>query len=290
MTLTPDSPLVDRTLVAEAYDRKGAPILGVVIHMAEGGGTDTWLTRIDGNSAHYVIKYGGDLVQLVPESKAAGSMNPRAARTDDDRPFTLDGEAITYGRTALNAVLGDYAGILVNRAVIAIEIEGFAAAGPNVTQSETLGALVADIRRRRGNVGLLGHRDQQSYKACPGKLIPWSRLGGHGIPDSEPDMPGLATAPQSPLIVGKVTIPAGTEVIRLEDRVRLGFNEDGVRQATGIYIRKWDNTPGYYIDYQGDTCWVPTDAVTFTVKTTPVELKSYPVIVGGKAVGSVTLP
>jgi hypothetical protein len=105
MAFPRDTSLVDRVLSApqsEWYDRKGYPILIFLVHMAEGGGTDTWLTRPDGNSSHYVIKYSGELVQMVPEAWAAGSVNPRMVRTSDDAPYTYMGETVVYGGTALS--------------------------------------------------------------------------------------------------------------------------------------------------------------------------------------------
>lgn len=240
MTFIPDSQLVDSVLVAEAYDRQGAPILGAVIHMAEGGGTDTWLTRIDGNSSHYVIKYSGKLVQLVPESKAAGSMNPRLTRTGNDKAFTQAGVSIQYGRAALDAVLGAYAPIYVNRAVIAIEIEGFASDGLNAAQTVTLVSLIKDIRNRRGPVGLLGHRDQQDYKACPGKFIPWNLLGGHGPAATEDDMPPIDVTPAGTIYayIIRVATKVGTYGPAAGDRGSIGPKADGspwVGNALGVY-------------------------------------------------------
>jgi hypothetical protein len=214
VTFTADSQLVDRVLVAEAYDRQDAPILAVVVHFAEGGGTDTWLTRVDGNSSHYVIKYDGSLVQLVPESKAAGSMNPRLTRTTNDAAFTFGGETIRYGRAVLDEVLGKYAPIYVNRAVIAIEIEGFARDGLNPAQTITLVSLIKDIRNRRGRIGLLGHRDQQDYKACPGKKIPWALLGGHGLPATTESFDVKFIMAGEP---GKLLqVPTGTDLFGLD--------------------------------------------------------------------------
>ena len=67
-----------------------------------------------------------------------------------------------------------------NSAVISVEIEGFAAKGPNIDQRNSLASLVADVRSRYPGMGLLGHRDFADYKACPGAFIPWPKLGGHG--------------------------------------------------------------------------------------------------------------
>lgn len=296
MTFVPDSQLVDRTLTAEAYDRKGAPILGVVIHFAEGGGTDTWLTRIDGNSSHYVIKYDGDLVQLVPETKAAGSMNPRLTRTTDDRPFTFEGETVVYGRTALNAVLGAYAPILVNRAVIAIEIEGFASAGLNPAQTITLLSLVKDIRRRRGPVGLLGHRDQQDYKACPGKRIPWAALGGHGpaLVTETPDVKFIQATGLNRLLLH---LPAGTPLY--------GFDGSTVTVTSSErdwpYVGLADARSGEYVIVAGtkapydDGVTRPTLLVakTGTIVEAPApepETVEVTISANGKVVGTVNLP
>lgn len=228
MTFRADSSLVDRILPSpdsEVYDRRGAPILAVAVHMAEGGGTDTHLDNPDGNSSHYVVKYDGDLVQMVPEAKAAGSINPKLIRSTDDKPFTYEGETVTYGISVLKACLGAYCRD-PNRVVIAIEIEGFAGpnissqadplGGPNPAQEQTLRALVADIRGRRPGIGLIGHRDAQSYKACPGRRIPWSALGGHG--PAETDMPGLAYRLVEQT-AGTVTVQGtGHSLIRVQDR------------------------------------------------------------------------
>lgn len=168
-----------RFVAAESWSRGTVPIRGITIHMAEGGGTVSWLTRVDGNSSHYVVEYDGDVVQMVRESQAAGSMNPKLTRTTDDPAYTsFQGESVKMGRTALNYILGGYA-TNPNAAVIAIEVEGFAAQGPNTAQRKALVRLIRDIRSRRGALGVLGHRDQQSYKACPGKKIPWKDYGGH---------------------------------------------------------------------------------------------------------------
>ncbi|HKR50531.1 MAG TPA: N-acetylmuramoyl-L-alanine amidase, partial [Pseudonocardiaceae bacterium] len=67
-----------------------------------------------------------------------------------------------------------------NEAVITLEIEGYAKDGPNTKQHDALERLVSDVRSRYPNIGLLGHRDFQDYKACPGSHIQWDRLGGHG--------------------------------------------------------------------------------------------------------------
>jgi N-acetylmuramoyl-L-alanine amidase len=154
-------------------------IRAIVIHMAEGGGTVPWLTHPDGNSSHYVVEYSGCVVQMVDEKRAAGSINPKLVRPDDDKPYVFLNESVSYGATAAKAALGG-SWKNPNAAVIAIEIEGFAKDGPNDKQRAALGDLVADIRSRHGHLPALGHRDFQSYKQCPGHRIAWADFGGHG--------------------------------------------------------------------------------------------------------------
>lgn len=179
MTFTADSPLVKRVVPApDNWTRNGAAVTGIVTHMAEGGGTVSWLTRDDGNSSHYVVEYDGDLVQMVDEERAAGSINPHLIRQNNDAPYTFEGEQVIYGRTAA-LTMGSGAANDPNRYVIAIEVEGFAATGPNAAQRATLAAIYNDIRRRKGSMPALGHRDFQNYKPCPGHRIPWPELGHH---------------------------------------------------------------------------------------------------------------
>lgn len=190
--------------------------------MAEGGGTVSWLQRPDGNSSHYVVEYNGRITQMVEEDMAAGSINPNLVRTTDDSAYDYLGESIRYGVTANKGALGD-AWRDPNAAVIAIETEGFAKDGPNTDQEARLKQLVADIRSRWGKLPVLGHRDFQDYKACPGKLIPWIDYGGHGPdPDVEEEMLGFTLDPAKPHH-GKVEI-VGTNVqaIYLDDGSLVG--------------------------------------------------------------------
>jgi hypothetical protein len=161
------------------YSRARAPILAIVDHMAEGGGTVSYLDDVPplpprGNSSHYVVEYSGRVVQMVRDDRAAGSIDPTKIRTDDD-PDGL------YGISHAIAVLDGYARD-PNVAVIAIELEGFAREGPNAKQATALAELHADLRARHPTIrGQLGHRDFQDYKACPGHHIPWELVGGHGL-------------------------------------------------------------------------------------------------------------
>lgn len=214
MTFTADSPVATRVLAAGASEQGPRPngtsdIRAVCIHMAEGGGTASWLSHDDGNSSHYVVEYSGSVVQMVRESWWAGSLNPSLLRSDDDQPYKHLAEAVTYGRKAVVDAIGQVAANDPNRYVIAIEVEGFArkapvagkkgfdpradpAGGPNDLQRAALATLVADIRKRHANAyPCLGHRDFQHYKPCPGKRIPWADYGGHG-----------AKASGGPVVVG----------------------------------------------------------------------------------------
>lgn len=59
MTIS-DSPVATTFVAApDHWSRDGKAIRAIVVHMAEGGGTVAWLTRDDGNSAHYVVEGSG---------------------------------------------------------------------------------------------------------------------------------------------------------------------------------------------------------------------------------------
>jgi hypothetical protein len=260
--------------------------------MAEGGGTVAYLAKQNPNgvSVHYVIEYRGRIVQMLSEARMHSSIRTTSIRTTDD----ADG---FYGVTAARAVMGKWADTRTslgpNHASIGVEIEGFAGEGPNLNQRAAMAALFADIRTRYPTIRSLGHRDFASYKACPGKYLPWGAVGGHGTtpatPETDTEMPGLATTPRSPLVAGVARIPAGTGIINVETRDRSSFQSDGVRQAVGIIVRDYESVPGYLIDYGSATCWVAAASVEFTPNST-VESATYAVSVDGKHVGNVTLP
>ncbi len=204
MSFTADSSLATRVVLAGAGESGARPagisdIRAICIHMAQGGGTVSHLTHVDGNSSHYVVEYSGRVVQMVRESHWAGSINPNLIRKDEDPRFQFLQSPVTFGRATVVATIGKTPANNPNRFVIAIEVEGFArkapkegkpgfdvranpGGGPNPKQRAALAALVADIRARRGKrYPCLGHRDFQNYKACPGRRIPFIDYGGHAV-------------------------------------------------------------------------------------------------------------
>jgi hypothetical protein len=166
---------------ANDYGPRKGPVLAFVIHMAEGGGTVGFLSRPNqrGVSVHYVIEYSGRIVQMLHETRASGSLNPNDLRTTDGPP--------PFGASVGKATLGSWWKD-PNSAVLSVEIEGFASVGPSDEQKVALRHLVDDIRTRFPDIGLLGHRDFQDYKACPGGYIPWDDIGGHGPAHQEDPM------------------------------------------------------------------------------------------------------
>lgn len=218
------------------WPRGGVPILAIAIHMAEGGGTVSWLTRNDGNSSHYVVERSGRVVQMVREDRAAGSINPKSVRNTDDAPFTFMGEVIRYGVTANKAALGVH-WQNPNAAVIAIEVEGFAADGPNAAQRQALSSLVLDIRSRHPSLPALGHRDWQSYKACPGRKIPWFDYGGHGSATPAPEEPvSIAATPQGTIYAYIVRAAEEAVTYGPDEGERGSLSAGFVGNALGVYV------------------------------------------------------
>jgi hypothetical protein len=192
----------------------------LVIHHAEGGGTVKYLSTVARDvSASHVIEYSGRIVQMVKDGDASHCQHV------SPEPYTSENFGI-YSSLTGRAVLGAEGWADVNRYVFAVEIEGFRAAGPNAAQKLALQALVADLRGRFPSMrGLLGHRDVQD-KSCPGALIPWAEIGGHGMFEEAEVTPttivvqrwtangtngALRTAPDRSLVPSK--IPGGTEIL-----------------------------------------------------------------------------
>jgi hypothetical protein len=298
MAFTADSPLAARVVESPSSEvgaRSVSMIRAICIHMAEGGGTVPWLTRADGNSSHYVVEYTGRIVQMVREANWAGSINPRLVRTTNDPPYTYLGETIRYGRSAAEDALGS--GVTnPNLHVIAIETEGFAKDGPNPAQREALRRLVADIRRRRGAMPCLGHRDFQDYKACPGKRLPWADYGGHGVASAEQ---GDTTLDFKPItsVPGHLTLKPGRGLVNLvTGDIVVPDSIDEYAYCRIVLAEPYGEGEGrdrgYMVGHDGQAHIALDDVVaTFTpVELAPAASASYEVVVGGKPVGSVTLP
>lgn len=196
------------------YGRRQGPVKAFVVHMAEGGGTVGYLARDQsrGVSVHYVIEYSGRIVQMLLESHASGSINPRDLRTTDGPE--------PYGATVRREVMGAWDRD-PNSAVISLEIEGFARVGPNDDQRAALVRLVGDVRSRYPTMGLLGHRDFADYKACPGARIPWALLGGHGPATTEDPMLGPFPVGVDPKIL---TIKENAELLDLDGEPGITFS------------------------------------------------------------------
>lgn len=250
--------------------RRG-PVLGFIVHMAEGGATVAFLAKANPNSVsvHYVIETSGRIVQMLREDRMHSSIRIRnkdltwAIRgTDDPGGF--------FGATAARAVMGDWWRPITtlgpNHASIAVEIEGYAVNGPNAAQAAALARLVADVRSRHSTLrGTLGHRDFASYKACPGRLIDWLSLGGHGLftTPQEVDVPGVNYNPDSPL--GTVTVTAAG-VAYFNPATRNYFQVTAPREfpvhGSGTVPDKPDvnrpfrNQAIWIVDVGGTDCWV----------------------------------
>lgn len=163
--------------------RNGITPRALIVHMAEGGGVVGYMSRPNrwGVTSEYACERSGRIVQLIdPHTRAGTTIRVSGLRTTDES-FTIGTYPVRYGWTAARAVLGSLWRD-PNRGSIAIEVEGFARYGPNPAQRRALALWIARMRDEYPSLrGILAHRDLQAYKPCPGRLIPWRALGGHGL-------------------------------------------------------------------------------------------------------------
>lgn len=218
------------------YGPRKGPVLGFVVHMAEGGGTVGYLSRetARGVSVHYVIEYSGRTVQMLREDHASGSINPNDIRTGNDP----DG---FFGRSDANAVLGVWV-TDPNSVTVTVEVEGFAAAGPNATQNASLARLARDVATRHP-VRNLGHRDFQDYKACPGRLIPWADMGGHGLPAGGSDVRFANSNGYAVTSRKRLALKAGQAWTFLDGSAGWTFSADAAVDCLGLA----DSKSGAYV-------------------------------------------
>jgi N-acetyl-anhydromuramyl-L-alanine amidase AmpD len=248
------------------YGVRKAQALAFVVHMTEGDGSMSDVNYLAnqplrGVSVHYVIINTGEIIQMLPESHASGSVNPAELRTTDDAIFTSpDGARVTYGASVRKAVLGTWDRD-PNSAVISCEVGGHAVDGPNKAQSEALARLVRDVRTRHPGLPTLGHRDFTSTKGCPGHRVLWASLGGHGKPVVvlPEDAVKRFRVPEGPQQLA--TLKAGTWLYVYSDRrtdpanVQVSAAKAGETTSRPLpYVGKFSSTPDVRIvAYEGTT-------------------------------------
>jgi hypothetical protein len=261
-------PVTDYQFIHSWYDsygpRKGTRAL--FVHFTEGAGgwpdvyyladgaarTAAGYSRGDGPargvSVNFVIlgaaagKDDGRIVRMLGWDRASGSINPNSLRRDNDPTFTApDGSRVTYGYGVSKAVLGD-GWSDPNAWGLSVELAGKAANGPSAKQSESLAALMAEVRVRYGaTVGALAHRDEQNYKPCPGHRVLWASLGGHGKPVFAPP----PQAPEDPMGVSiKLGSTAGDPLASFGIATLKGAGHELISVATSAVVGK-DMPDGY---------------------------------------------
>jgi hypothetical protein len=244
-----------------------------VYYLADGASrTAAGYSRGDGPargvSVNFVIlgagagKDDGKIIRMLGWDRASGSINPNALRRDNDPTFTApDGSSVTYGYGVSKAVLGD-GWSDPNAWGLSVELAGKAADGPSAKQSESLAALMAEVRVRYGaTVGALGHRDEQNYKPCPGHRVLWASLGGHGKPAAviPEDAVKRFRVPEGPQQLA--TLKAGTWLYVYSDRrtdpanVQVSAAKAGETTSRPLpYVGTFSSTPDVRIvAYEGTT-------------------------------------
>jgi hypothetical protein len=224
--------------------RAVGPRRAVTWHMAEGGGTVGYLAKPNPNgvSVHFVIERSGRIVQMLDLTHMQSSLRTSDIRTSDDADHF-------YGRTHALAVMGTWADIKSgtrgpNHASIGVEMEGYAAIGPNDAQVVAMATLYHDLVTRWPAIRSLAHRDFQDYKPCPGRQIPWAVVGGHGAaPPAEEDMRGIIVGPDRVL----AHVAAGTPYFEAPDGAQVG--------TTGAMQVEWLGSPTLPDGHTRDGSW-----------------------------------
>jgi len=245
--------------------RKGS--LALMLHMAEGFNTVSYLANdpARGVSANFVCELDGTMVRMMAFDAASGSLNPRDRSTDK----------AYYGHSHLVDVLGEW-WTNPNNALIQVEMEGFAATGPNAKQIEAAVTLTADAIHRFPSIrGALGHADQTNTKACPGRTDAMKRLftniGGHGLWE-EPDLPGLVIVNVEPFS-GTATIKgSGHGAIQVADKEVI-FLPDGTTKPVvfkGRLAEPWPDHPDTTVYGIGDELAVFLAGDVVVTATPPV--------------------
>jgi hypothetical protein len=210
-----DSPVAVRFVAApDNWSRGTTPIRAITVHMAEGGGTVSWLTRNDGNSSHYVVEYDGDVVQMVAEARAAGSINPAALRAGDDAAVHLPRRVDPlrpYGRHEGPRL-----------ALHEPERRGHRDRGRGLRRDrpERCPARVAEAAHRRHPQASREARLPRAprlpeLQGVPGHRIPWVDYGGHAVVIATVPTPAPAPAPQEEIVKG-YSVPEQPTMVTLK--------------------------------------------------------------------------
>lgn len=245
-----------------------AEVRALVIHFAEGGGTVGYFQNTTRDvSSHFVLQYDGTIVQMVKDGDADHCQHV------DTGSWSYPGDLTRANGVAVlgSDVMDNADHTRVNRYVHAIEIEGFRATGMNTAQEASLIAWVAERRAKFPTIrGLLGHGDVQN-KACPGPLIPWDRLGGHGLTQGG-DVTPLSITDELPK---EVQVPVGTPYLDLDGKTVL---DDGPSAFLDWRPSPFSITPGFHAIYatvngirrlvlvQGVPARNPADPTPFSAK------------------------
>jgi hypothetical protein len=240
------------------YGPRKGPLLGIGLHMAEGGGTVGYLDKIGtipprGVSVHAVCDRAGVVTQMLKWTDASGSLNPGDRSTEKGY----------YGHSVLVAVLGDW-WTDPNSAIVSMEIEGMAATGPNALQVPAVIAWGLDMRRMFATIrGAFGHADQTDTKGCPGttaamKAI-FAGIGGHGL---------FVTPPQTST-VAPAGSTGGTDVSIATAGVKLTSDHIATFTAATPYLDApagksigAGSRVGYIVPYIGDSAGFAAVIVT----------------------------